>query len=87
MKNIPEKIYLLVEDENIDFAESKGGIASTTRINKNDLLYVKSNHSKFVHLVIGVTNNVIYGCFQKEKSAERYAGNNERYFIKKIEVV
>lgn len=26
MKNIPEKIYLLVEDENIDFAESKGGV-------------------------------------------------------------
>jgi hypothetical protein len=87
MKNIPEKIYLLVEDENIDFLKSKGGIASTTRINKNDLLYLRSNKSKFVYLVVGVTNNVIYGCFQKEKSAERYVGNNERYFIKKIEVV
>jgi len=43
MKNIPEKIYLLVEDENVDFLDTMGGIASTTKINKNDIVYHRLN--------------------------------------------
>jgi len=89
MKNIPEKIYLQIGCgfEDIDDFKKLPPLGwSEIRISPSDLMYSRSDRSQFIYLVLGIENGIIYGCFKKEKSAERYVGNNPRFEVKKVRV-